>query len=156
MALFAIYEVADIFGFAGDRLYEGVLMAIICTGDGGMEQSWFTGLASGVRVARSESRGGSYLLFSLVFGWLMDLETLLATFWILIGAGWRTVVGESGLTCMVAYAVLALLVNWGRQSPCRCRWCQSFADNHVAEISCSAVAYKGYVLEDFSTSFRSK
>ena len=27
---------------------------------------------------------------------------------------------------------------------CRCMWCQSFADKHVAEISGSPVAYQGY------------
>ena len=42
---------------------------------------------------------------------------------------------------------------WGRQSLCRCMWCQSFDDKHVAKISSSPVAYKGYFLEDFSTSF---
>ena len=31
----------------------------------------------------------------------------------------------------------------GRQSLCRCMWCQSFADKHVTEISGSPVAYKG-------------
>ena len=45
-----------------------------------------------VRVARPESRGGWYVLFSLVLGCLMDFETLLvleyeATFRTLVGAG---------------------------------------------------------------------
>ena len=37
------------------------------------------------------------------------------------------------------------------QSTCRCRWCQLFAGKHVTEISGSLVAYKVYILEDFST-----
>ena len=52
-------------------------------------------------------------------------------------------------------AVLAISVIWGRQSLCRYMWCQSFADKHDTKISSSPVAYKGYFLEDFSTSFRS-
>ena len=86
----------------------------------------------------------------------MDFETLLileyeATFGTLVGAGREAFIGESGLIWEVACAVLAILVIWGRQSLCRCMWCQSCADKHVAEFSGSPVAYKGYFLEDFST-----
>ena len=35
---FAIDEIADIFGFAGHMLLDDVLIAIICIGDGGIEQ----------------------------------------------------------------------------------------------------------------------
>ena len=37
MTFFAIDETADIFGFAGHRLFDDVLIAIICAGDGSME-----------------------------------------------------------------------------------------------------------------------
>ena len=37
MTFFAIEEIADIFGFAGHRLF-GVFIAIICAADGGIEQ----------------------------------------------------------------------------------------------------------------------
>ena len=149
MTCFAIDEIGDIFGFAGHRLFDDMFIAIICAADGGIEQPWFTGLTSGVRVARPESRGGWYVLFLLVLGCLMDFETLLileyeATFGTLFGAGWGAFVGESGLIWGVACAVLAISVIWGRQSLCRCMWCQSFADKHVAKISSSPVAYKGY------------
>ena len=36
--IFAIDEIADIFVFAGHRLFDDVLIAIICAADGGMEQ----------------------------------------------------------------------------------------------------------------------
>ena len=38
MTFLAIDEIAVIFGFAGHRLFDDVLIAIICAGDGGMEQ----------------------------------------------------------------------------------------------------------------------
>ena len=38
LTFFTTDEVADIFGFAGHILFNDVLIAIICTGDGGMEQ----------------------------------------------------------------------------------------------------------------------
>ena len=38
MAYFTIYGVADTFGFAGHGLFDDVLIAIICTGDEGIEQ----------------------------------------------------------------------------------------------------------------------
>ena len=38
MIFFAIDEIADTFGFAGHRLFDDVLIAIICIGDGGIEQ----------------------------------------------------------------------------------------------------------------------
>ena len=153
-------EIADIFSFAGHRPFDDELIAVICAADGGIEQLWFTGLTSAVIVVRPESRGGWYALFALVLRCLMDFETLLileyeATFGTLVGAGWGAFVGESGLIWEVACVVLATLVIWGRQSFCRCMWCQLFADKHVAEISGSPVAFKGYFLEDFSTSFRS-
>ena len=38
MTFFATDEIADIFGFAGHRLFDDVLIAIICAADGGIEQ----------------------------------------------------------------------------------------------------------------------
>ena len=38
MTVFAIDEIADIFGFAGHRLFDDVLIAIIYAADGGIEQ----------------------------------------------------------------------------------------------------------------------
>ena len=38
MTFFAIDEIADIFDFAGHRLFDGVFIAIICAADGGREQ----------------------------------------------------------------------------------------------------------------------
>ena len=38
MTCFAIDEIADIFGFAGHRLFDDVFIAIICAADGGIEQ----------------------------------------------------------------------------------------------------------------------
>ena len=38
MTFFAIDEIADIFGFAGHRLFDDVVIAIICAADGGIEQ----------------------------------------------------------------------------------------------------------------------
>ena len=38
MRFFAIDEMADIFGFAGHRLFDDVFIAIICAADGGIEQ----------------------------------------------------------------------------------------------------------------------
>ena len=35
---FAVDEIADIFGFAGHRLFDDVFIAIICAADGGIEQ----------------------------------------------------------------------------------------------------------------------
>ena len=37
ITLFAMDEIADIYGFAGHRLFK-VFIAIICTADGGIEQ----------------------------------------------------------------------------------------------------------------------
>ena len=36
--IFAIDEIADIFGFEGHRLFDDVFIAIICAADGGIEQ----------------------------------------------------------------------------------------------------------------------
>ena len=42
MKFFAIDEIADIFGFAGHRLFDDVFMAIICAADGGIEHIYIS------------------------------------------------------------------------------------------------------------------
>ena len=36
--LMTFFEIADIFGFAGHRLFDDVLIAIVCAANGGTEQ----------------------------------------------------------------------------------------------------------------------
>ena len=41
MTFFAIDEIADIFGFAGHRLFDDMFIVIICAADGGIEKPQF-------------------------------------------------------------------------------------------------------------------